>query len=173
MADRIVVMKDGYVQQIGTPKELYFHPVNQFVAGFIGEPPMNFLDCKSANGIAHLSAASDERFDFSAFDELKEPSAFVLGFRPENALLLRGGASSTQEGISIRATVELTEMLGDNVNVYLNVGDAKLIVKTAPHDMPEIGEELFCFAPNEKLHFFDAESGALLLDVGARAGVAQ
>jgi multiple sugar transport system ATP-binding protein len=134
MADRIVVMKDGYVQQIGTPYELYFNPANQFVAGFIGEPPMNFIPCES-------------------------DSSLITGFRPEDIVLLQEGEQAPESSFSFEARVELTEMLGDNANVYLQYGDNNIIAKVTPYETPEPDSLRAFYVPNGKLYYFDKATG--------------
>lgn len=153
MADRIVVMKDGYVQQIGTPHELYFTPANKFVAGFIGEPPMNFVDGKDDGGKFKFDYA-DAAFDFDKFFPTAaknyKDKKIVFGFRPE--------AAHKSGEIKITGTVELTEMLGDNANVYINVGDQKLIIKVSPKEMPKEDEEYSFYVNAEDVYLFDPET---------------
>ena len=113
MADRIVVMKEGYIQQVGTPYDLYFNPVNVFVAGFIGEPPMNFVRAVLKKGKITIGNntldLSKKLGDKASKYEGKE---IVFGFRPEAIVL-----GKADDSLSIKASVELTELLGDNTNV--------------------------------------------------------
>ena len=154
MADRIVVMKDGYVQQIGTPRDVYFHPVNMFVAGFIGEPPMNFIRCAVKGGCVSLG---DHMLDLSGKlgDQLNEYEGkeIIFGFRPEAVVL---GENSAKYALS--GTVELTEMLGDNANVYLDISGDKVIVKVSPHEIPPLESELVFSIPEESIYLFDAKT---------------
>ena len=154
MADRIVVMKDGYVQQVGTPRELYFDPVNVFVAGFIGEPPMNFVRGTVEKG--HLKVGS-ENLDLSRKLGAKaaqyEGKEIVFGFRPE---AIRLGAQ--ENAYQLPATVELTEMLGDNTNVYITMEDVHSILKVDPHDTPEVDSHITFSIPLESVYLFDGES---------------
>ena len=153
MADRIVVMKDGYVQQVGTPRELYFNPVNVFVAGFIGEPPMNFVRGTVKNGCIDMG---DNTLDLSRkLGEIGkyEGREIVLGFRPEAIAL-----GETGEGYPIRCRVELTEMLGDNTNVYVTAGDRQAILKVDSHDTPETDVDITFTIPLESVYLFDAET---------------
>lgn len=154
MADRIVVMKDGYVQQIGTPRDVYFHPVNMFVAGFIGEPPMNFIRCAVKGGCVSLG---DHTLDLSGKlgDQLNEYEGkeIIFGFRPEAVVL---GENSAKYALS--GTVELTEMLGDNANVYLDISGDKVIVKVSPHEIPPLESELVFSIPEESIYLFDAKT---------------
>ncbi len=154
MADRIVVMKDGYIQQIGTPYELYFQPVNVFVAGFIGEPPMNFIRATVENGCI---AIGDTKIDLS--HKLGEKTAeyegkeIVFGFRPEAAVL-----SEAENAYQLTCSVELTEMLGDNVNVYIDIQGEKSILKVDPHIAPEMDTDIIFSIPYEDVYLFDGKT---------------
>ena len=154
MADRIVVMKNGYVQQIGTPKDVYFNPVNMFVAGFIGEPPMNFIRRKVEKGcitIAGQQLALDKCIGEKVADY--EGKDIVFGFRPEAIAL-----GTQAEGYTISGTVELTEMLGDNANVYLDIDADKAILKVTPHEIPEMDSEVSFSIPYANVYLFDAQT---------------
>ncbi len=154
MADRIVVMKDGYVQQIGTPYELYFHPVNVFVAGFIGEPPMNFVRSTVSGG---KFSFGDLQLDLRGKLGGKLPSyegkPLVFGFRPESIVL-----GEQKDAFPIRCRVELTEMLGDNTNVYITCGEEKAILKVDPHNTPGIDSELVFSIPFDSVYLFDGKT---------------
>ena len=157
LADRIVVMKDGYVQQIGTPRELYFNPANVFVAGFIGEPPMNFAKGTIVDG---KMAFGDQQLDLSAarkdIVEL-EGREVVLGFRPE-AIVLKEQADACR----VDCQVELTELLGDNTNVYIQSGEQRAILKVDSHDTPEMDVPMTFYIPYESIYLFDAETEKVL-----------
>ena len=151
MADRIVCMKDGYVQQIGTPKELYFEPVNVFVAGFIGEPPMNFIRVTVKNGHVNVGGNDlDLKPRLGSKLSAYEGKEIVFGFRPEAIVL-----NKTENSYLMKSTVELTEMLGDNTNIYINIGDEKAILKVDPHDTPELDTEFDFYLPYEGVYLFD------------------
>lgn len=156
MSDRIVVMKSGgYVQQIGTPYELYFHPKNLFVAGFIGEPPMNFIKGTVENG-----RIKSEHIDLDLAPIVKDVKAIegrevVFAFRPE-AISLADKAD--KNGYVISSKVDLTELLGDTTNVYANVGDVNVILKVNPHDTPEMGAEFKFFVPYKAAYLYDGET---------------
>ena len=154
MADRIVVMKDGYVQQVGTPRELYFDPVNVFVAGFIGEPPMNFIRAVVKDGKVSVGGKA---LDLSAklgkkVTEL-EGKEIVFGFRPEAIRL-----GEQKDAYVLPASVELTEMLGDNTNVYINMEGVSAILKVDPHDTPEVDSKIVFSIPHESVYLFDGET---------------
>ncbi len=153
LADRIVIMKHGYVQQVGTPKELYFKPVNLFVAGFIGEPPMNFIRCAVKNGCVEIAGMSYDvsgKLGSQAADY--EGKDVYFGFRPEAITL-----GSTGDYI-LDAEVELTEMLGDNTNVYVNIGEHNAILKVNPHETPAMNSAITFSIPAEGVYLFDAET---------------
>ena len=154
MADRIVVMKDGYVQQVGTPRELYFDPVNVFVAGFIGEPPMNFVRGKVTEGKFKVGGTTID-LSVKLGDKLAqyEGREIVFGFRPEAIKL-----GEKQEAYVLPASVELTEMLGDNTNVYIEMQDVHAILKVDPHDTPEVDSSITFSIPYESVYLFDGET---------------
>ncbi|MDO5327392.1 MAG: sn-glycerol-3-phosphate ABC transporter ATP-binding protein UgpC [Clostridia bacterium] len=153
LADRIVVMKSGYVQQVGTPYQLYFEPENVFVAGFIGEPPMNFLKGKVKDGALYFG---NNKLDLSKkLPGIKkyEGKDLVFGFRPEHIKL-----GSHEDAYEITCDVELTEMLGDNTNVYVVGNEDHAILKVDSHDTPETDKPITFSIPYEKVYLFDGET---------------
>ena len=152
MADRSVVMKDGYVQQIGTPEELYFNPCNLFVAGFIGEPPMNFIT-GTIKGKEITFDNNDNKFDVSKTRYHLQDGAVYFGFRPENVSM-----KPVENAYKIHAVATLVEMLGDSTNVYIEVGNDTVILKVDPHDAPKMDEEFDFYLPYEKVYLFEKES---------------
>ncbi len=154
MADRIVVMKDGYVQQIGTPHDLYFDPENVFVAGFIGEPPMNFVKGTVEKGrVAFGDQSIDVTKKLGDRAGEWEGKKLILGFRPEAIVL------GEQENCHhLHCDVELTEMLGDVTNVYILVGNEQAILKVDPHDAATLGSETKFSIPYKSLYLFDGET---------------
>ena len=158
MSDRIVVMKSGgYVQQIGTPYELYFNPENLFVAGFIGEPPMNFLRGKVESGYF-----VNDSVEFNIKDIVDDAASIegrevVFAFRPEAIRLPKDGKPAADEFLVI-SKVDLTELLGDTTNVYANVGSVNVILKVNPHHAPKMGDEFDFVVPHKAAYLFDAET---------------
>ena len=148
MGDRIVVMKDGYIQQNDTPQNLYNYPCNMFVAGFIGTPQMNFIPVKVEKGALVFG---DTRIPY----EKKELEPYVgkeviMGVRPEDVLVEGNG--------TIDAKVDLVELMGSEVNLYLNAYGHKIITKTdAVANAKELKEAKISFDTN-KLHIFDKET---------------
>ncbi|MBR0407570.1 MAG: sn-glycerol-3-phosphate ABC transporter ATP-binding protein UgpC [Clostridia bacterium] len=153
LADRIVVMKDGYVQQVGTPYELYFEPQNVFVAGFIGEPPMNFLKGTVKNGAIHFGDIPLDLSKKMPGIQKYEGREIVFGFRPESIKL-----GQHEDAYQITCGVELTEMLGDNTNVYITAGNDQAILKVDSHDTPETDVDITFSIPYESVYLFDGET---------------
>lgn len=158
MADRIVVMKDGYIQQVGTPYDLYFNPVNMFVAGFIGEPPMNFIEAVLKNGTIQ---AGRNTIDLSKISDPSVLSRYegkkvALAFRPEAIKLT--GKEDARDAYRITCMVELTELLGDNTNVYVDIQGIRSILKVDPHDSPELDTVIDFLIPYESVYLFDTET---------------
>lgn len=154
LADRIVVMKDGYIQQIGTPYDLYFDPANVFVAGFIGEPPMNFVRGTVKDGrILFGDVVLDLTKKLGDKTKKYEGKDIVFGFRPESIVL-----GEQKDAYQVTCSVELTEMLGDNTNVYITVGEEKSILKVDPHDTPEVDSTITFSIPYENVYLFDGET---------------
>ena len=154
LADRIVIMKAGYIQQVGTPYELYYQPANLFVAGFIGEPPMNFIRSKVTGGCIDIAGKSyDISANLGSHKAEYEGKEVYFGFRPE-AIALGEQADS----YVLDAQVELTEMLGDNTNVYVNIGNVNAILKVNPHDAPPVDSSIRFSIPVNSTYLFDAET---------------
>ncbi len=151
MADRIVVMKDGYIQQVGTPKQLYFEPENLFVAGFIGEPPMNFIRGTVTDGCLHFGVNTIElkALGRDGMEEL-EGKEVVFGFRPEHI-----GLGEYPDSYCFKCTVDLTEMLGDYTNVYASSIEDQVILKVDPHDTPELDSDMVFSVPYNNVYLFD------------------
>lgn len=168
MGDRIVVMKDGFIQQIDTPMNLYEHPKNKFVAGFIGTPQMNFfpvtLNKVGEEVIIHIKDASFA-LPYSLLDSL--PSSYLAGEK-EITLGVRGEhIDITTEGIPFKVSV--VEKLGDETLIY---GDILLkemtypcTVKTSGNHPYQIGQMLFVQFKGEKIHLFDENEESLLTSV--------
>lgn len=154
LADRIVIMKDGYIQQVGTPYELYFRPANLFVAGFIGEPPMNFLRGTVRGGCIEVAGTKlDISRKLGTLAAAYEGKELCFGFRPEAAVL-----GHEENAYGFTAQVELTEMLGDSTNVYINIGQSNAILKVNPHDAPAMDSQIDFCIPDDAAYLFDAET---------------
>jgi multiple sugar transport system ATP-binding protein len=157
MGQRIAVMKDGKIQQVGTPLEIYGRPDNLFVANFIGTPPMNFLSATVADGGKTLAGKG---FSLPVPESLRSLTAgtdgrkVVLGIRPEN--ILDPSATARGEITQLSGIVEVVEPLGDEVVIHVRVGDDVLVYRVEPHAMPEMGDRAELVLELDKLHLFDA-----------------
>ncbi len=138
LADRIVVMKDGAVQQIGTPLDLYDAPANLFVAGFLGSPAMNFLRGGSARKLAADRAL---------------PPEVVLGVRPQDFTLTpRAGATGSAP---LAGRVEVRELMGSEAFLHLTTPAGNVVLRTEAHHAAREGEQVAVFVDPSKLHLFD------------------
>ena len=163
MGDRIVVMKDGFIQQVDTPQNLYDRPDNLFVAGFIGTPQMNFIDVEltaeegrfaARFGGAQVEIPRDKALGLESW--LGRPC--VLGIRAE-ALHTEEEFFSRPEAARLEAQVDLAELLGAESMLYLNCCGAKLVAK-APAGYPaREGDTIPLALDTQKLHLFDKETG--------------
>ena len=158
MGDRIVVMKDGEIQQIDTPKRLYDKPKNTFVASFIGSPSISFLECtarrdgertllESPNFSLELPAAGRAALDGRARD-------LSLGVRPEDVRIVAGAQTG-----SIATTVDVVEPLGPEQILYLLAGDQKLTARAPSELEVRAGEKLNVALNLDRIHVFDSASG--------------
>ena len=149
MADRIVVMHDGIVEQIGTPLELYDHPANTFVAGFIGSPAMNFLSGTLRNGAVETAGGQAIRVHTS---KTQEGQPVILGVRPEHLSLGNGGA-----GIAGRVTV--LEPTGAETQIFVDTpaGPVTAVVSERHSFVP--GTPITLQPRPDCIHLFDAQSG--------------
>jgi multiple sugar transport system ATP-binding protein len=159
MGSRIAVMSRGVLQQVGPPQQLYDHPSNLFVAGFIGSPAMNFANVSAADG-----KISGEGFAFgvperysSAIDGAKE---LVVGFRPEHIDLGTGDGA----GLTVRAKADVVEYLGNEELLHVTVdgheGDVVAVVDSSHRVRP--GDVIDLKVPLDRLHLFNAETGDAL-----------
>lgn len=162
LADRIVIMKEGRIQQVGTPYELYYKPANLFVAGFIGEPPMNFIRCTVQNGTVRIGGKTlDISANLGKNAPQYEGKSIYFGFRPEAIKL-----GEVSGAYTLPANVELTEMLGDSTNVYVNIGDTNAILKVNPHNTPKVDSDIVFSIPVEDSYLFDAQTEEVISSQG-------
>ncbi|MHB8800151.1 MAG: ABC transporter ATP-binding protein [Thermoanaerobaculia bacterium] len=158
MGHRIAIMKDGKLQQVGTPLEVYEQPVNLFVAAFIGTPPMNFFKATLADDGATLKAGTFSlpvAQSFRALTAGKDGRALVVGIRPEN--VVDPTKPTRGETARVAATVEIVEPLGHEVLVYARLGgDDVVVAKVDPHNAPAFDEKVELIVELESLHLFDA-----------------
>jgi multiple sugar transport system ATP-binding protein len=151
MGDRIAIMYDGILQQVGTPDEIYDHPANLFVAGFIGSPTMNFVPVTMQNGTAKASG-----FEVS----LPRPVASAtgtLGFRPEAV------TERVQDGAALNIKVDVVERLGSDQFLYGQVGGDTITARVDPRMKVTPGDTVQLGLDTRSLHLFDTESEQALL----------
>ena len=167
LADRIIVMRDGYIEQVGTPLEIYHDPVNRFVADFFGSPPMNLLEgeLRRENGIASFRAG-----EFNAQLSGPVPSvmgATTLGIRPEYIAVSDGESG---ESADLSAKVALVEPLGKDTLLYLDYGsENNLIAVVEGHRHIQTDATVSVHLQHDKLYFFGPDERRLLPE-GASSG---
>ena len=157
MGHRIAILKDGDLQQVGTPLEVYEKPRNLFVATFIGTPPMNFLR-------ARLSAGGDTaeagELKLPLRQELRSSARggleVLVGIRPEN--LVEKGRPARGETALLPVEVEIVEPLGHEVLVHGRHGEGLLVAKVDPHHAPKVGDKLELQVELNAMHLFDAKT---------------
>lgn len=162
LGDRIVIMKDGLIQQCASPLELYDSPVNKFVGSFIGSPPMNFLQGRVEGSKEDLAFVFGD-FKLPLPDRIKDKvlpisgqEAF-LGARPEHvydAKYVKEGRSTS----AISGTIEVIERLGNEILIYLSVAGQKIILKEDAHCKAEIGEKINISFNLDSIHVFDKKT---------------
>jgi multiple sugar transport system ATP-binding protein len=163
MGDKIVVMKDGLIQQIGSPLYLYNHPINKFVAGFIGSPPMNFLNVKvlEEGGRIILDEGSCRLNPTEAQVALLKPYVgkdVILGLRPEDLPYAESNGS-------LKTTIIVVEPLGAEIHLWGKTTTNQLVSKVPPHHTFKVGDTVG-FAPvMEKARYFDAATEKSILPV--------
>ena len=171
LGDRIVIMKDGYIQQIGTPQEVFDHPANMFVAGFIGTPKMNFFPAellvsggKYGVVVAGKHIALPEEMQRGLRDKNQEPGNITLGVRPEHISLAKPGDDS-----AIKARIDVSEMMGSEVYLHVAVDEIDVVIRAASMEISSKlsgshrDSEMGFTIPAELVHLFDAETERNLL----------
>ncbi|HIY22637.1 MAG TPA: sn-glycerol-3-phosphate ABC transporter ATP-binding protein UgpC [Candidatus Flavonifractor merdigallinarum] len=160
MGDRIVVMKDGVIQQNDAPQVLYDSPCNLFVAGFIGSPQMNFLDAvivKEGSGYAAQVCGSTVALP-ARMNEAAAPYAgktVVLGIRPEDIIAADAGQADAS---GITSTVEIAELMGAEISLHVNCQGSQLVIRAEPTFKGREGDTAILTFKNEKIHLFDKET---------------
>ena len=164
LGDKVAVMKDGIIQQFGTPKEIYNDPANLFVASFIGSPPMNFIPLRLHRQEGRLVALLDSGqarcvLPLGTEDMALADREVILGMRPEQIALASGDANGLP---SIRAEVQVTEPTGPDTLVFVELNQTKVCCRLAPDLAPQVGETLTLQFDPAKVLLFDAKTGERL-----------
>jgi len=162
MGDRIAVMRDGILQQVGTPPQLYMSPVNVFVAAFIGSPAMNFATVRAEDGKLKLGSADLELSGRSATAATERKGKdLLIGFRPEDLEIADPGA--TNGGVRLPAKIEVVEYLGNQELLHADA-EGNEIVALVPSDRNvKVGERVEFSIPSARLHLFDPETEETLV----------
>lgn len=158
MADRIVIMKDGRIQQVGTPAEVYHAPANTFVAQFIGAPSMNMLPGRAEGGAVVLETGARvtlARVETGAA-ALAKGRQLLVGVRPEDLHPAGDGVAL------ISGRVAVAEPLGSETLLHVSVGGQEVIAAGPGRDAPKVGDMVGLAADPAALHLFDAETGQAL-----------
>ncbi|MBX2822335.1 MAG: sn-glycerol-3-phosphate ABC transporter ATP-binding protein UgpC [Rhodothermaceae bacterium] len=169
MGDRIVVMKDGYIQQIDTPLNLYNNPANVFVGGFIGSPSMNFM-----NGVVAQKDGLVFRENGTS-NEIKVPASrveilksyvdkpIVIGVRPESVSLAPVASSANAGDKTISVSLDVIEPMGNEIIIYSDTGSHRLVARLVPQELPPPGSRLELAVDVDKVHFFDANTESAIV----------
>ena len=159
LADRIVVMHDGIIEQIGTPMELFMNPANTFVASFIGSPPMNQMPAQIATSAAGLQATvNDASFTLPEGINVEHGQEVVVGIRPEHLSLEAGDGAS-----AIPISLDLVETLGSEALLHASIGEHPLIIKAETKgNLDHLSGVSQVYAPVDLIKVFNAETGSVI-----------
>ncbi len=155
MADRIVIMKDGRVQQIGTPEEVFSNPANVFVASFVGSPAMNLFSVKCQEGKLHFPGGASLSLSPVQAGKLRayDGKNIIFGIRPEDMVIQKENGRSYREALSL--ILEQKELLGHDVLLYGKVSDAPTIIKAKAFLCRDLTDCISFYCDEEKMYFFD------------------
>jgi multiple sugar transport system ATP-binding protein len=164
LGDRVVVMRDGLVQQVGEPLDLYNEPANRFVAGFIGSPGMNFASVRVADEGGAVHAVGDGirlKLPPAVAARLKAHTGcdVTLGIRPEDLRIASGEGAN---GLDLDAVVEVIERLGSEILLDVKVGSGSMVASVEPTVRAKVRDQLRLALNPERMHFFDAQSEAAI-----------
>jgi multiple sugar transport system ATP-binding protein len=164
MGDRIAVMRDGILQQVGPPPELYEHPVNKFVAAFIGSPAMNFATVHADQGKLKLG---EQLLNLSGsrakLAEQRHGKELEIGFRPEDLEIANGSADGA---VSFPAKVDVVEYLGNQELLHADAEGNDIVALVSSERKVKVGDKVEFTIPNDKLHLFDPETEESLVPTG-------
>ena len=174
LGDRIVIMKDGYIEQVGTPQEVFDTPVNLFVAGFIGSPQMNFLKANLVKGgnsyyveLLDVKLPLNDEQNAVLAQKGVGSQEIILGVRPEHTTVLFDNAED-----AIECTIDVNEMMGSELHLHLrSKNDDKIIVRLPTVDLSKeqraslsYGNKMYITFPAKVMHLFDPETEKSLID---------
>ena len=164
LGDKVAVMKDGIIQQFGTPKQIYNDPANLFVASFIGSPPMNFIPVRlqrQEDGMRAVLESGQSRCELplALSDAGLEDRELILGIRPEQIVLVSNELTHLP---TLRAEVQVVEPTGPDTLVFVNINNTKVCCRLAPDSAPDSGQNLTLQFDSSKVLLFDANTGERL-----------
>ena len=164
LGDRVVVMKDGWIQQVGEPLELYGRPANRFVAGFIGSPAMNFADVTIGEANGDLWAETQGlriKVPTERVARLRpyKGQGITLGVRPEDLHISSGGDAP---GTAFEALVDVVEPLGSEILLDVKVGAGSMVARVEPTVRLKVHEKVKLALEPERIHFFDVKTEAAI-----------
>jgi multiple sugar transport system ATP-binding protein len=171
LGDRIVIMRDGWIMQIGTPQDVFDHPANVFVAGFIGMPQMNFFNAelvKTGDGYQVVCNGATVALSQEIQDGLKakgyDSKKIILGCRPEHMVVKAAGADTME------ATVDVSEMMGSEIHLHVTCGGVDTVIRVPSTELSKeqrgglpIGAKINLALPDNLVHLFDPETEENLL----------
>ena len=160
LADRIIIMKDGYIEQIGSPIEVFSKPANVFVATFIGSPPMNIFSAEIINSNNQTKIKLDENIYFDCSDEqknkLKNRNSVFLGIRAEDIMPVDKIENS--KFWSFKKNIDIVEPLGTETQLFITINNKEIICRMYNPYEVNVGDELNFQVDPRKVHFFDIET---------------
>jgi len=162
LGDRIVLMNEGEIQQIDSPANLYSNPKNLFVAGFIGTPPMNFIDGKisiNSNGLLFTDKSQKIKINFSSEHPIKDfiTKEVVLGIRPEN--IYKQIDDNEKNYAMLNCEIQFIEKLGHEMYAFIQLQDKQIISRLKPDAEIKKGSRLNLYFDISKMYFFDKSTG--------------
>jgi multiple sugar transport system ATP-binding protein len=161
LADRIVVMNAGRIEQVGAPLDLYENPANRFVAGFIGSPAMNFLAGRvesRAGNSARVALALGPVLDIPVGEPVQPGSAVTVGIRPEHLRLASPGEPGSHTGEAF-----MVEMLGSDTFIYLREGEEQVVIRDSGARRARIGDPVTVSLPAASCYLFDDTGNQIAL----------
>jgi multiple sugar transport system ATP-binding protein len=162
LADRIVILRDGVIEQIGTPDDLYRRPANLFVAGFIGSPSMNFLPAQLVGNGDGLAVALGEEIRLplppltAARQQRNAGREITFGIRPEH--LTDGGTGAGAARAPVQLPVEVVEPLGSDTMIFSRLGGREVIARVTPDSVADVGGTMTVYANMDHAHLFDRDT---------------
>ena len=162
LADRIIIMREGFIEQIGSPIEVFNKPVNVFVATFIGSPPMNVIECEVVSQNENLFIKIDNDVLMpcppTKQDKLKKSSKVFVGIRAEDIVPSENSTGVEKKGWNFEKSIELAEPLGTETQLFFKLNDKEVISRMYNPRVIELGEKIKFEVDLEKIHLFDHET---------------